>query len=107
MTELQTLLIQAQAWHDQDPDPVTRAELAELIQAKDEAALVSRFSSRLAFGTAGLRGELGAGSNRMNRVLVAQTAAGIGRYLLTKDSTPSVVIGFDGRVNSDVFAKDS
>ncbi|NDE69295.1 MAG: phospho-sugar mutase, partial [Microbacteriaceae bacterium] len=100
-------MIQAQAWHDQDPDPVTRAELAELIQAKDEAALVSRFSSRLAFGTAGLRGELGAGSNRMNRVLVAQTAAGIGRYLLTKDSTPSVVIGFDGRVNSDVFAKDS
>ena len=107
MTELQTLLIQAQAWHDQDPDPVTRAELAELIQAKDEAALVSRFSSRLAFGTAGLRGELGAGPNRMNRVLVAQAAAGIGRYLLTKESTPSVVIGFDGRVNSDVFAKDS
>jgi phosphomannomutase len=107
MTELQTLLIQAQAWHDQDPDPVTRAELAELIQAKDEAALVSRFSSRLAFGTAGLRGELGAGPNRMNRVLVAQAAAGIGRYLLSKDSTPSVVIGFDGRVNSDVFAKDS
>jgi len=107
MTELQTLLIQAQAWHDQDPDPVTRAELSELIQAKDEAALVSRFSSRLAFGTAGLRGELGAGPNRMNRVLVAQAAAGIGRYLLTKESTPSVVIGFDGRVNSDVFAKDS
>jgi len=107
MTELQTLLIQAQAWYDQDPDPVTRAELAELIQAKDEAALVSRFSSRLAFGTAGLRGELGAGPNRMNRVLVAQAAAGIGRYLLTKESTPSVVIGFDGRVNSDVFAKDS
>ena len=107
MTELQTLLIQAQAWHDQDPDTVTRAELAELIQAKDEAALVSRFSSRLAFGTAGLRGELGAGPNRMNRVLVAQAAAGIGRYLLSKESTPCVVIGFDGRVNSDVFAKDS
>ena len=107
MTELQTLLIQAQAWHDQDPDPVTRAELAELIQTKDEAELLSRFSSRLAFGTAGLRGELGAGPNRMNRVLVAQAAAGIGRYLLSKEPTPSVVIGFDGRVNSDVFAKDS
>lgn len=107
MTNLQTLLNQAQAWHDQDPDPVTRAELADLIQSKDETELASRFSSRLAFGTAGLRGELGAGSNRMNRVLVAQTAAGIGRYLLSKEATPSVVIGFDGRVNSDVFAKDS
>lgn len=107
MTDIQTLLNQAQAWHDQDPDPVTRTELADLIQRKDETELASRFSSRLAFGTAGLRGELGAGSNRMNRVLVAQTAAGIGRYLLSKEDMPSVVIGFDGRVNSDVFAKDS
>jgi phosphomannomutase len=107
MTDLQTLLIKAQSWHDQDPDPVTRAELGELIQRKDEAELASRFSSRLAFGTAGLRGELGAGPNRMNRVLVAQAAAGIGRYLLAKEPQPSVVIGYDGRVNSDIFAKDS
>ena len=107
MTDLQTLLIKAQSWHDQDPDPVTRAELGELIQRKDETELASRFSSRLAFGTAGLRGELGAGPNRMNRVLVAQAAAGIGRYLLAKEAQPSVVIGYDGRVNSHIFAKDS
>jgi len=107
MTSLETLLIKAQAWHDQDPDAETKAELAQLISNKDEQALASRFDSRLAFGTAGLRGELGAGPNRMNRVLVAQAAAGIGTYLLAKESAPSVVIGFDGRVNSDVFAKDS
>ena len=107
MSDLATLLSQAQAWLNQDPDPVTRAELATLIELKDEAELLSRFGSRLAFGTAGLRGELGAGPNRMNRVLVAQTAAGLGKYLLAKEDKPSVVIGYDGRVNSDMFAKDS
>jgi phosphomannomutase len=104
MTEL---LDKAKAWLSQDPDPVTRAELELVIQNEDLAELESRFGSRLEFGTAGLRGELGAGSNRMNRVLVAQAAAGLGRYLLTKETHPSAVIGFDGRVNSDIFAKDS
>jgi len=107
MTDLSTLTAHAQAWHAQDPDPETREELAKLIADKNEVELSSRFDSRLAFGTAGLRGELGAGPNRMNRVLVAQAAAGIGRYLLAKESKPSVVIGYDGRVNSDIFAKDS
>jgi phosphomannomutase len=104
---LQELKEQALAWLSQDPDPETRAELQELIDNADEAALTSRFHTRLEFGTAGLRGELGAGPNRMNRVLVAQTAAGLGNYLLKQNSKASVVIGFDGRVNSDVFAKDS
>ena len=107
MADLNTLLALAKAWHAQDPDPETREELAKLIADKNEAELSSRFDSRLAFGTAGLRGELGAGPNRMNRVLVAQAAAGIGRYLLAKEAKPSVVIGYDGRVNSDIFAKDS
>jgi len=107
MTDLNTLLALAQAWQTQDPDPETREELAKLIADKNEAELSSRFDSRLAFGTAGLRGELGAGPNRMNRVLVAQAAAGLGRYLLAKEAKPSVVIGYDGRVNSDIFAKDS
>jgi phosphomannomutase len=107
MTDLNTLLALAKAWHAQDPDPETREELAKLIADKNEAELSSRFDSRLAFGTAGLRGELGAGPNRMSRVLVAQAAAGIGRYLLAKESKPSVVIGYDGRVKSDIFAKDS
>jgi phosphomannomutase len=97
----------AQAWLAQDPDPETRAELQLLIDSEDIEGLESRFNTRLEFGTAGLRGELGAGPNRMNRVLVAQSAAGLGNYLLKHNQSPSVVIGFDGRVNSDIFAQDS
>jgi len=102
------LLAAAHAWLAQDPDAVTRDELQRLIDAEDYAALSDRFGSRLAFGTAGLRGELGAGPNRMNRVLVAQAALGFANYLKqTVDGPLSVAIGFDARVNSDVFARDS
>ncbi|MER7796963.1 phospho-sugar mutase [Microbacterium sp. NPDC096154] len=109
------LLDQARAWLAQDPDDETRAELAELIRRSeagdDDAAddLAARFDGRLQFGTAGLRGRLGAGSNRMNRVLVAQAAAGFAAFLRERDAegTPTVVIGYDGRRNSDVFARDS
>ena len=110
---LADLIAAASAWADQDPDLETRAELEELIDKRDVAALSSRFDGRLEFGTAGLRGELGAGSNRMNRVLVAQAAAGIAKFLLTQPEfnsdvePPSVVVGFDGRINSAVFARDS
>lgn len=102
----------AQAWLRQDPDPVTRTELAELIANSDQAGLTARFESRLEFGTAGLRGELGAGPNRMNQIVVGQTALGIAEFLLANRDAYldpggqlSVVIGYDGRVNSDVFAK--
>lgn len=104
---------QARAWIAQDPDPVTRAELealVALVAAGDDAAaadLEDRFSGRLEFGTAGLRGELGAGPMRMNRVLVGQAAAGLAAYLLGRTPNPSVVIGYDGRHNSAVFARDS
>jgi phosphomannomutase len=116
LREQSDLIAQAQAWHDQDPDETTRAELATLILAAETGdtqgtlELRRRFGARLEFGTAGLRGELGAGSNRMNRVLVAQAAAGFAAYLLEKHAgpgAPSVVIGYDGRHNSDVFARDT
>ena len=106
----------ARTWLEQDPDPVTREELGALLEAADAGDagalddLDDRFGTRLAFGTAGLRGALGAGSNRMNRVLVAQAAAGLAAYLRERagtDASPRVVIGFDGRRNSDVFARDS
>jgi phosphomannomutase len=110
------LLQDARAWLAQDPDDETRTELAALVdaaEADDQDALAelhARFDERLAFGTAGLRGELAAGPNRMNRVLVSQAAAGIAAYLLEKAEpgvTPSAVIGYDGRKNSRVFATDS
>jgi len=107
------LLAAAEAWRDQDPDPRTRDELDRLLSAArgdDEAAravLAERFAGRLQFGTAGLRGELGAGPTRMNRVLVAQAAAGFAAFLRSREEQPSIVVGYDGRTNSDVFARDT
>ncbi|MDO9888697.1 phospho-sugar mutase [Glaesserella parasuis] len=110
---METLFQVAQNWLDQDPDLETRAELEQLISqakandAKAQAELSSRFDGRLQFGTAGLRGRLQAGSMGMNRVLVAQTAGGLAEFLKGYDKEPSIVLGYDGRKNSDVFARDT
>ncbi len=101
------LLERARDWLGQDPDPVTRDELQHLIDTNDSAELADRFAERLQFGTAGLRGALGAGPNRMNRVIVAQAASGLAAYLREHEVNPSVVIGYDARHNSDVFARDT
>jgi len=111
--DLTRLLTEARSWMAQDPDPVTRSELDALVAAVDAgdapaaAELAERFGGRLEFGTAGLRGELGAGPMRMNRVLVAQAAAGLAAYLLSRAPHPIVVVGYDGRHNSSVFARDT
>lgn len=109
------LLETARSWIADDPDAATRAELEAVVaqvEAGDAAArtdLENRFAAFLEFGTAGLRGALGAGPNRMNRVVVLRAAAGLTRYLQAslgrRDVT--VVIGFDARHNSDVFAADT
>ena len=101
------VLSQARAWLDEDPDPQTRAELEQLVAAGDTAELADRFAGTLEFGTAGLRGALGAGPNRMNRVVVIRAAAGLAAYLRDTGATGPVVIGFDARHNSDVFARDT
>ncbi|HEY5153558.1 MAG TPA: phospho-sugar mutase, partial [Acidimicrobiales bacterium] len=104
------LLAEARAWVLQDPDPDTAAALSTLIDAAEDGhlhawtALGELFDGRLAFGTAGLRGALGPGPMRMNRVVVRQAAAGLARWL---GPGRSVVIGFDARHQSDVFALDS
>ncbi len=97
----------ARAWIAQDPDDETRAELQRLVDRRDHAALTDRFAGRLTFGTAGLRGELGAGPTRMNRVVVAQAARGLADYLRDRHDRPSVVIGYDAREKSDRFAQDT
>jgi phosphomannomutase len=101
-----TIEAAARAWLAEDPDPDTRAELSALLAAGDTAGLADRFGSRLEFGTAGLRGALGAGPNRMNRAVVMRAAAGLALYLRTTGGT-SVVIGYDARHKSDVFARDT
>ncbi|WP_434353273.1 phospho-sugar mutase [Psychrobacter sp. HD31] len=97
----------AQNWADQDSDIETKNELQTLIDNNNVEELTARFSGRLQFGTAGLRGPLQAGSMGMNRVLVAQAAAGLAKFLLERNAAPSIVIGYDARKNSDIFAKDT
>ena len=110
--DVSSLLETARAWVADDPDDQTRAEL-EAVIADVEAGgaaddLRDRFAGTLEFGTAGLRGALGAGSNRMNRVVVTRAAAGLAAYLRdTGAGRGSVVIGYDARHNSDVFARDT
>ena len=73
---------QVEDWLNRDPDSRTRDELRALKQAGDFEELADRFAGRLQFGTAGLRGIVGAGPLRMNRLVVRETSAGLGRYLL-------------------------
>lgn len=107
------LLAAGRAWAADDPDPVTRAELEALVAAAEAgdrvaaADLTDRMSGLLEFGTAGLRGALGAGPHRMNRSVVIRAAAGLTAYLGTVSKRPFVVVGYDARTNSDVFARDT
>lgn len=121
--DLPNLVGHATTWRDADPDPRTRRELdllierltggdrADRIAAEDD--LAQRFAGSLTFGTAGLRGALGAGPNRMNRAVVIRAAAGVAAYLRDAVPTgsaggpPRVVVGYDARRDSDVFARDS
>jgi phosphomannomutase len=95
------------AWRADDPDPATVAELDALVAAGDEAGLRDRFDAALEFGTAGLRGPLGAGPNRMNRVVVRRTAAALCRWLDDHGRDGPVVVGRDARHGSADFAADT
>jgi len=103
----------AEAWRRADPDPGTARELERLIasrEERDQEELLDRFAAALEFGTAGLRGVLGGGPNRMNRAVIRRTTAGLARYLKAKVpdvAARGVVIGRDGRRMSAEFAEDT
>lgn len=116
------LAARVRAWIDDDPDAQTARHLGDLLDLAAESTedetmriaarqeLADRFAGFLEFGTAGLRGALGGGPNRMNRAVVIRTAAGLVRYLtdlLGPHSRPRVVIGYDARYLSDTFARDT
>lgn len=100
---MSSLLQQAQAWLADDPDPDTANDLRRLLAEGESAELADAFRGLLSFGTAGLRGQLGPGPNRMNLAVVRRAAAGLATYL----GSGRVVIGYDARHKSRLFAEDS
>ncbi len=113
--ELAEALEEARRWLVNDPDPATADELRSLLKMADaeptseEASkVVALFTGRIAFGTAGLRAALGPGPNRMNRLVVRQTTAGLMRWFKAKGvKQPVVVVGYDARYGSAPFAVDT
>ncbi|MEM9071983.1 MAG: phospho-sugar mutase [Myxococcota bacterium] len=104
------LRAQAEKWASEDPDPITKAEIQKLLETGDREALEDRFQGMLQFGTAGLRGLLGAGPHRMNRSVVLRATAGLAAYVLREvegAKERGIAIGFDGRRMSREFAKDA
>ncbi|MBQ3905532.1 MAG: phospho-sugar mutase [Lachnospiraceae bacterium] len=91
------------AFNLEDPDL-----LPELLKVKDnEEEIKDRFAVSLQFGTAGLRGTLGAGTNRMNIFVVRQATQGLANWVLTQGGNQTVAISYDSRLKSDVFAKEA
>lgn len=126
MTDHRDLVHQVETWIENDVEPADQAELRALLatiaeadprqeaSARDAASeLADRFAADLQFGTAGLRGAMAAGPNRMNRAVVIRAAAGLGHYLLdafaqtNAPGAPRVVVGYDARHHSATFARDT
>jgi phosphomannomutase len=101
------LIERASVWAASDPDPETRAEIERLVAAGDDAALAERFVPELTFGTAGIRGMVGAGPARMCRAVVIRTTHAVAAHLLSSGVTGPVVVGFDARPSSSGFAEDA
>ena len=90
-------------WCEKVTDSALSAELREI--ANDGAAIEDRFYTELEFGTAGLRGVIGAGTNRMNYYTVRKASQGLATYLKSQSAAPSIAVSYDSRIKSDYFAK--
>jgi len=104
------LIDRARSWIAGDPDPVTRSELESVIESGDRAELEARIDTVLEFGTAGIRGEVGAGPGRMNRAVVIRTTRGLADHLISSrgdEAKNRIVVGFDARPTSRRFAEDA
>ena len=118
MSSIEKLAAKVTDWANQDPESNYREDALHLLQRIDDgddsgvSLAQELFGSRLAFGTAGIRGPMRGGPNGMNRLVISQTTAGVARYLKEQaetgtGSTFRVVVGFDGRHNSEMFARDT
>jgi phosphomannomutase len=110
VTTTESLRARVERWIADDPDPEARAELQDLLDRGDEEELEGRFARGLTFGTAGLRGRLGAGPSRMNVATVRRASAGLARYLLDAvdgSREAGVVLGHDARHGSARFAQEA
>lgn len=97
----------ARAWQAEDPDPLTRGQIEDLLAQGDRSLLEDHFGSQLEFGTAGLRGAVGPGPNRMNRATVRRATAGLMAYLDESGTGGPVVIGRDARTGSQAFLDEA
>lgn len=114
--ELKQILATAQTWLDGNYDAATQAEVRRMMEAEDKSELIDSFYRTLEFGTGGLRGIMGPGTNRMNKYIVAQATQGYANYLnkiaqeggfatLEKGGQVSVIVGHDCRNNGRLFAE--
>ena len=104
------LFTRALLWSVSDPEPEHRDFVRQAVDSRDEATLRELFASSLTFGTAGIRGEVGPGPNRMNRAVVRRTTRGLAEHLLSvhgEEAGRPVVVGFDARPTSAKFAEDT
>lgn len=105
--ETADLITRTQQWIADDPDPATAAELQGLLDAGDIDELTERMGATLQFGTAGLRGRVEAGSNRMNRAVVIRATKGVADYLQSVGGDGPVIVGYDARPSSRTFMEDT
>ncbi len=101
------VLSQAREYIEAETDPVFREEVENAIGMGDWEGLYDRFYTSLAFGTAGMRGVIGGGTNRINTYMVRKVTQGLSEYLLANVSSPSVVIAYDSRLFSSSFASSA